>query len=142
MIDDNQTDVLMKPFEKVIQFIEEEKGTDVVLKSESTCYIRSVNRLFMHFNFNMEKNGLMVLLHEVGHALQPENKQSIVAQKYEDGEATKKEVCLAIWETELDAWERGEQLAKDLNLDIDWNIFYKKMQEGLQTYYDSYIEVW
>jgi len=142
MIDDNQILKDMKPFEKVIDYIEKEKGTDVVLKSQSTCYIRSINRIFLHHNFNMEKNGLVVLLHEVGHALQPNNHQAEVACKVEDGEATKKELCLAIWDTEVDAWERGKQLAKDLKLDVDWDRFYMKMEEGLQTYYDAYIKDW
>jgi len=38
---------------------------------------------------------------------------------------------------ELDAWNRGEQLAEDLNIKIDKKLFEKSKQEALLTYYVS-----
>lgn len=125
----------MNSVNKVIDFAKNELDVIVKLNAESTCNIRSQKVIFMHFNWNMEKNGICVLLHEIGHALQPDEITCVEAiGKYEDGEISKEDVYRSVWNEEVDAWERGEQLAKELDLDIDWDRFNKMKRKGLNSY--------
>lgn len=122
----------MTNFEKVSDWIFNEKEVEVRV-GQVTCYMGHVmKRIFVHHNYNFEKNGLFALLHECGHALQPkagEGVNEFIRMKV----GTKKwfEARLA---NETDAWESGERIAKELKLDMDWKAFFKLKEEALDTY--------
>jgi hypothetical protein len=89
---------------------------------------------------NKEKNGLFILLHEAGHSLQPKNNIGINAYKNIDIDETPnktKEFNMLMFMNEVDAWDRGEALANELKLEIDWNAFNKIKKECLLTYFSN-----
>lgn len=90
--------------------------------------------------YNLEKNGLYIYLHEAGHALQPKENVGVNAYKNIDVDETPsktKEFNMLMFMNEVDAWNRGEQLAKDLGLVIDWKAFNKIKNECLLTYFTN-----
>ena len=59
----------MTDFQKVSQWLKENCDVDVKF-GQTTSYIGgSVRTIFIHHNYNLEKNGLIALLHEAGHAI-------------------------------------------------------------------------
>jgi hypothetical protein len=87
---------------------------------------------------NKEKNGLFILLHEAGHSLQPKNNIGVNAYKnidIDENPNKTKEFNMLMFMNEIDAWDRGEELAKELNLEINWKSFNKIKKECLLTYF-------
>lgn len=122
----------MTNFEKVSNFIKEKKGTDVKLGT-MTCFMgHFTNRIFIHHNYNLEKNGLFSLLHECGHALQPN--ENVGVNAYKKLKFGSKAFKQGRYENELNAWENAEMIAKELDLDMNWKLFYKDWKKSLKTY--------
>ena len=63
-----------KQFQKVVEFL---KSLDVKVMIDSVTYYREYKggkSICIHQNYNLEKNGLIALLHEAGHVLQTQSK--------------------------------------------------------------------
>jgi transposase len=121
-------------FQKVVDYIKRERGVEVVLGS-STCFDSYSKTITIHRNHNLEKNGLYALLHEVGHALQPETNTG--ANLYRSIDDTEKPVHFAMYQfiNEQDAWNGGVQVASELGLEINVREFNKLKEEALLTYF-------
>jgi len=110
-----------------------------VEKTTDTNYVQPTQTINIHHRYNMEVNGLYALLHEAGHWLQNDDKgytQNLKNQFYKNIDNDLK-ISMTMFMHELDAWNRGEQLAKDLDIEINKKLFEKSKQEALLTYYVS-----
>lgn len=127
---------LPKQFKKVVKFLKENMDVTVEI-NKMTCYIGGEYRkIFISYKYNLEKNGLFALLHESGHALQPDGEFSPNHYKkhVDDGDEPVK-YAMYQFMNEVDAWDRGAELARGLNLTIDFKAFNKYKEECLLTYY-------
>jgi len=122
-------------FQKVVDFL---KYYDVNVMIDSvSCYIKTDDEqtICIHHNYNLEKNGLITLLHEAGHVLQSNDNGVCNHYKNVDDMENPKEYNMYQFMNELDAWNRGEELIEMLDLDVDSNRFHKQREEALLTYY-------
>ena len=124
-----------KDFQKVVDFL---KSYNVnVMIDCVTYYIKTEDEqsICIHHNYNLEKNGLITLLHEAGHVLQ--NNDNGVWNHYKDIDDMEKpkEYNMYQFMNELDAWNRGEELIELLDLDVDSKRYHKQREEALLTYY-------
>ena len=124
-----------KDFQKVVDFL---KSYDVNVMIDSvSCYIKTDDEqsICIHHNYNLEKNGLITLLHEAGHVLQ--NNVGCVYEHYKtvDDMEKPKEYNMYQFINELDAWNRGQELIELLDLNVDSKRFHKQREEALLTYY-------
>ncbi len=110
-----------KEFQKVVDYIKTKKGVDVKL-GQITSYMGPFNRrIFIHHNYDLRNNGLIALLHEVGHVLQPPTNVGVNSYKNIDIDVHPKEYEMGRFLNEVDAWERGYKLSEKLNLKINKN---------------------
>jgi hypothetical protein len=123
-----------KQFQKVVDWIKKEKGVDVRL-AKGTHYDSYNKRILIHHNYNLENNGLYSLLHEVGHALQPETKTG--ANLYKAIDDLEKPLHFAMYQfiNEQDAWNKAAHVADLLNLKINVRNFNKMKEECLLSYF-------
>ena len=122
-------------FQKAVTWLKTSMNIDVQL-SQMTCFMgHSSRKIFIHHNYNLEKNGLYALLHELGHALQPEDKTGPNHYKNIDEDDNPKLYNMYQFMNELDAWNRGYEISKLIGVDIDEKIFNKCKEEALLTYY-------
>jgi hypothetical protein len=125
-------------FKKVTNYLNS-IGVGVKLGGSSFFVNHPTNPTIIISNrLNKEKNGLFILLHEAGHSLQPKNNVGVNAYKNIDIDETPKrtkEFNMLMFMNEVDAWDRGEALAKKLDLKIDWKAFNKIKKECLLTYF-------
>jgi hypothetical protein len=125
-------------FQRVINHLNS-IGVNVKLGGSSFFVNHPTNPTIIISNrLNKEKNGLFILLHEAGHSLQPKNNVGVNAYKNIDIDETPKrtkEFNMLMFINEVDAWDKGEALAKKLNLKIDWKAFNKIKKECLLTYF-------
>jgi hypothetical protein len=85
----------------------------------------------------LNENGLFALLHECGHSLQPVNNVGCNAYKNIDNDDHPKEFMMGQFLNELDAWNRGWDIAQKLNLKINVKQFEKEKQLALLTYFTT-----
>lgn len=124
-------------FQKVVDYIKNLKGIEVSL-SNSTCFMGHFNRqIFIHHNYDLNENGLFALLHECGHVLQPVTNIGSNAYKNIDSDEHPKEFMMGQFLNELDAWNRGWEIAEKLNLKIDLKKFEKEKEVALLTYFTT-----
>jgi hypothetical protein len=123
-----------KNFQKVVDYLKT-RGIYVQLSTSTNFFGGGVNLINIHHNYNLEKNGLFALLHEVGHSLQ--NTEVFGPNHYkridDDDQPTKFNMYRFM--NEVDAWDRGERLAEELGIQIDKKEFSKSKEEALLTYY-------
>lgn len=124
-----------KDFQKVVDFL---KSYNVnVMIDCVTYYIKTEDEqsICIHHNYNLEKNGLITLLHEAGHVLQ--NNDNGVWNHYKDIDDMEKpkEYNMYQFMNELDAWNRGEELIELLNLNVNPKRYHKQREEALLTYF-------
>lgn len=127
----------MTDFEKVSKWLKENKDIDVKL-GQITSYMSPTNTIFIHHNFRLDKNGLFALLHEAGHSLQPSEKEDKFGpNRYKNvcDMEKPKEFKMLRFLNEVDAWERGWNLATELGIEINKRDWLKIKEEALQTYY-------
>ena len=129
-----------KDFQSVCDYIKIKKGVIVKL-GHGTSFMGHFNRMiFIHHNYDLTRNGLYALLHEVGHALQPPTNVGSNSYKNIDDDLNKREFDMGRFINELDAWKIGLNIAKKLNITIDnreWNI---QKNEALLTYWPNTIK--
>jgi hypothetical protein len=124
-------------FQKVVDYINNLKGIEVSL-SNSTCFMGHFNRqIFIHHNYDLNENGLFALLHECGHVLQPVTNVGSNAYKNIDSDDHPKEFMMGQFLNELDAWNRGWEIAEKLNLKINVKKFEKEKELALLTYFTT-----
>ena len=127
-----------KEFQKVVDYIKTKKGVDVKL-GQITSYMGPFNRrIFIHHNYDLRNNGLIALLHEVGHVLQPPTNVGVNSYKNIDIDVHPKEYEMGRFLNEVDAWERGYKLSEKLNLKINKNEWNNQKQEALLTYWPNH----
>lgn len=121
-------------FKQVSNFLMSELGISVEL---GTCsrFTRSQKKIMINQNYNLAKNGLYVLLHEAGHAFQPETHTG--ANRYKAIDDTKFPIKFAMYQffNELDAWNKAIEIAATLKIKIDVRAFNKIKEDSLLTYY-------
>jgi len=125
----------MKNYQTVVNYL---KTIDVGVKSANyTAYVNNgqTKTIFLHHNYNLEKNGLIALLHEAGHSLQPEGEYGPNHYKNVDDMERPKEFMMYQFMNEVDAWNRGLSLAQELGIEIDKKRWQREMEESLLTYY-------
>jgi hypothetical protein len=127
-------------FQKVVNHL---SNSGVVVKlGGSSFFVNHPTQptIIVSNRLNKEKNGLFILLHEAGHSLQPKNNVGVSAYKNIDiaeNPNKTKEFNMLMFMNEVDAWDRGEALAKELDLEIDWVAFNKIKKECLLTYFSN-----
>ena len=127
-----------KEFQKVVDYIKTKKGVDVKL-GQITSYMGPFNRrIFIHHNYDLRNNGLIALLHEIGHVLQPPTNVGVNSYKNIDIDVHPKEYEMGRFLNEVDAWEKGYEVSEKLNLKINKNDWNNQKQEALLTYWPNH----
>ena len=123
-----------KDFQKVVEFLAD-MNIEVVL-NQMTCFMgHSVGKIFIHHNYNLEKNGLYALLHEAGHVLQDDTQFGANHYKKIDDDEQPKKYKMYQFMNEVNAWDNGYSLAFELGIQLDEKGFHKSKEEALLTYY-------
>jgi hypothetical protein len=124
-----------KNFQTVVDYISNEKSIRVEL-TDSTWFVGHNSKLIcVHRSYNLEKNGLYALLHECGHALQPVTNIGVNCYKNIDEDEKPKEFSMKRFINEVDAWDKGLELANKLGIEIDIKRFNKEKDLALLTYF-------
>lgn len=128
----------MTNFERVSNWVKDNYDVDVQFGQVTAFLGHRTKKIFIHHNYNLEKNGLIALLHEVGHAMQPSEDEDVFGpnryKTIDDLEKPKKYKMLQFM-NEVDAWDRGEALALELGIQLDMKRWTKEKEEALETYY-------
>ena len=124
-------------FQKVVDWISDTKGVDVVLGDSTLFMGHFTRRISIHHNYDLNNNGLYALLHECGHVLQPATNVGCNSYKNIDDTDHPKEFMMGQFLNELDAWNRGMEIAKNLKLKINEKQFEKEKSEALLTYFTT-----
>ena len=124
-----------KNFQILVDYLND-LGVNVMIDCV-TYYIKTEDEksICIHHNYNLEKNGLIALLHEAGHVLQNDETWGPDHYKHIDDMEKPKEYNMYQFINELDAWQRGWEIQKSLNLNIDKTQYQKQQREALLTYY-------
>jgi hypothetical protein len=122
-------------FQKVVNFLKTQSIS--VELSNSTCYIGNSDnaKIYIHRRYNLNKNGLYALLHEAGHFLQPHGKYSANHYKNVDDCEQPTKFNMYQFMNEVDAWDRGLNLANELGIFINKEEWGKEREIALLTYY-------
>ena len=125
----------MRDFQKVSNWVKDNCNIDVEL-GNMTAFLGHMNgKIIIHHNYNLEKNGLIALLHEVGHALQYDEEYGPNHYKNVDDLDNPKKFKMYQFMNEVDAWDRGLSLAQELRIEIDKKRWNQQMEDALLTYY-------
>lgn len=122
-------------FQKVVNFLN--KHSVSVELSNGTRYVGDLDnpKIYIHRNYNLTKNGLYALLHEAGHFLQPFGKYSANHYKNVDDCEQPTKFNMYQFMNEVDAWDRGLNLATELGIFINKEEWGKEKEIALLTYY-------
>ena len=123
-----------KNFQKVVDYLKT-RGIYVQLSTSTNFFGGGVNLINIHHRYNLEKNGLFALLHEVGHSLQNTEVYGPNHYKRIDDDEQPTKFNMYRFMNEVDAWDRGERLARELGIQINKKEFSKSKEEALLTYY-------
>jgi hypothetical protein len=121
-------------FQKVVDYLKS-RGIYVQLSTTTNFFGGGVNLINIHHRYNLEKNGLFALLHEAGHSLQNTEKFGPNHYKRIDDDEHPIKFNMHRFMNEVDAWDRGEHLAQELDIRLDKKEFFKSKEEALLTYY-------
>lgn len=122
-------------FEKISDWINRRKGVSVSLGHETNFNGHFTREISIHHNFDLEKNGLYALLHECGHALQPPTNIGVNSYKNLDAAEYPERYRFGRFMSEMDAWKRGYELSKQLNIHIDKLSWDREKENSLITYF-------
>jgi len=122
-------------FQKVADYIYNKLGI-VVSLGDTTEFLGYFDRqIIIHHNYDITKNGLFALLHECGHALQPPTNVGVNSYKNLDKNKYPTNYKLGRFIREVDAWNRGYEIARKLNIPIDMKEWEREKTKTLLTYY-------
>ena len=134
---------LMKPmktfpsqFQKVVDYLKEEHDVEVTLGQMTSFLGHNQKKIVIHHNYNLQKNGLIALLHEAGHVLQEPNGSANFYKSIDDEDEPRK-FTMYQFLNEINAWDNGVKLMKELELEVDSNSFMKLREEALLTYFPN-----
>ena len=121
--------------DKIILFLERKGITCYLFEDVRTSYNSQTKSLILNHQADSRKI-LYSLLHEAGHAVLMENKESyhnLYPSKRHDDPIVK------IWindllQEEYDAWQKGYELSQNLNLKIDIEMYQTYADRCLNTY--------
>lgn len=117
-----------KDFQKVVDYIQEKKGIQVSLGTE-TEFLGYFNRqIIIHHNYDLCNNGLYILLYEVSKVLHP-------TSEYVSYDKISKKVTNFLYESSL--WIRGLEIAEELGIDIDKESYYSFKIKNLTQLYQN-----
>ena len=102
-------------FQKVVDYLSK-RGIYVNLTTTTNFWGGGMNIINIHHKYNLEKNGLFALLHEAGHSLQGTEQFGPNHYKRIDEDEKPKLHNMHLFINEVDAWDRGERLAKRLGI--------------------------
>ena len=120
----------MTDFQKVSKYVKDDLGIDVKM-GQITAFMGHKNKtIFIHHNHNLKKNGLYTLLHEVGHAYQ--NKYENYFKQIDEDKSPKK-FNMYKFINEVNAWDKGLDIANKLGIKVDANEYNKVKEESLLT---------
>ena len=124
-----------KKFQILVDYLND-LGVNVTIDCVTYCIkTEDETSICIHHNYNLEKNGLIALLHEAGHVLQNDETWGPNHYKNIDDMEKPKEYNMYQFMNELDAWNRGEELIKLLDLNVDTKRFHQQREEALLTYF-------
>lgn len=118
-------------FQKVVNSLRE-RGVYVYLTNCTNFFGNIIN---IHHRYNLEKNGLFALLHEAGHSLQTSEEFGPNHYRRIDDTDYPTKHNMYRFMNEVDAWDKGEQLAESLGIQFNRKEFLKQKEEALLTYY-------
>ena len=117
-----------KDFQKVVDYIQDKKGIQVSLGTE-TEFLGYFNRqIIIHHNYDLRNNGLYMLLYEVSKVLNP-------TSEYISYDKISKKVTNFLYESSL--WMRGLELAEELGIKIDKESYYSFKIKNLTQLYEN-----
>jgi len=120
--------VFPKKFKKVSDYIFRHRGIRVLLGTDTIFTGFFQREIIIHYNYDLEHNGLIVLLFEIGKSLQSTTNTGINSYKLLDINSNYEKYQLGHFLKELNAWEIGWQLSKKLKLKInkkEWDAIKK-----------------
>lgn len=123
-------------FQKVVDYLKDEHGVEVTLGQMTSFLGHYQKKIMIHHNYNLEKNGLIALLHEAGHVLQEPNGSANFYKSIDDEDQPRK-FAMYQFINEQNAWDNAVKLMKELELDIDSNDFMSLREEALMTYFPT-----
>ena len=120
-----------KNFNIVSRFIKNKKGITVKL-GEKTQFLGPYEReILIHHNYDLRQNGLFMLLFECGKSLQPQNPLQQDLRKKPNVSQIRYEQDLS----DLDAWNRGEEIIKELKLNVNISDYLNFKRAYLLKYF-------
>ena len=125
-------------FKKVVDYLKTHHDVTANLGSV-TNYMKSKKEITIHFNYDLNRNGLYTLLHEAGHALQPNEVNDVEGvNRYKgiDDLEKPRKYAMYLFLNEKDAWDRGWDLAEQLNLNLDIKDYNRERDISLLTYFE------
>jgi hypothetical protein len=113
-----------REFKKVVEYIQKTKGVTVLLGHDTLFNGHFSREIIIHHNFDLNGNGLYALLRGCGEVYQPPiTPFTTLYEKYI---------------RELEAWERGLQIARELKLKIDES---KYKEEQGRVFTEKFIKI-
>lgn len=122
----------MTDFERLTIFLGEENGTEVRI-GEMDSFVPSLNRIFVNGSAEPDMQ-LIALIHEAGHSFQTEHDNRYKKIDPDDNPRARNTFVNLRYENEVNAWDRGENLAIELDLDVNWDLLTTERVEALKTY--------
>lgn len=112
-----------KEFKKVAEYIQKTKGVTVLLGHSTLFNGHFTRQIIIHHNYDLKSNGLYVLLRECGEVYQPPHTEDMTLYQQ--------------YIRELDAWDKGLEIADSLNLNIDIS---KYKEEQSRVFCDKFLK--
>jgi hypothetical protein len=124
---------------ELVEFWLDDKGYQVLLETDAQdCVYFNCKQVHINSRNHAEKR-LYILLHECGHVLINHGRKDRVYSLSRETEAivgdrVSKKRRVAVLSEEIEAWKRGERLAKRLGIQINEEKFDKIRTESIISY--------
>ena len=128
---------------RLIKWVED-RNYEVVFKcGVESCFHDEEKRIYIDLKLS-EKNQLYTLLHEIGHLIIFEGKDKRYI-KQKNMEKDKRRIRSYVYKVlllreEIEAWELGRGLAKELNIWFDEEEYDQRMTKCIKTYCEFVID--
>ena len=112
-----------KDFKKVSEYIQKTKGVTVILGHHTMFDGHFSRQISIHHNYDLTNRGLYKLLHECGKVFQTPEVDTL--SKYQK------------FEREMEAWNGGLKLSKELGIDIDIDNYKVEQFNALVDFFEN-----